>query len=49
MAANRSRRQNAGSKMDSLLNKEEEDDFYKTTYGGFSEEVDDKEFNYQVH
>lgn len=33
--------------MSSLLDKEEEDDFYKTTYGGFSEEADDRDFNYQ--
>jgi len=46
MAAKRARRDNAGSKMASLLDKEEEDDFYKTTYGGFSEEGDDGDFNY---
>jgi len=32
--------------MAGLLDKEEEDDFYKTTYGGFSEEGDDRDFNY---
>ena len=32
--------------MSSLLDKEEEDDFYKTTYGGFDEVGDDKDFNY---
>jgi len=46
MAAKRSRRDNAGAKMAGLLDKEEEDDFYKTTYGGFSEEGDDRDFNY---
>eukprot|EP00092_Neocalanus_flemingeri_P017970 GFUD01019446.1.p1 GENE.GFUD01019446.1~~GFUD01019446.1.p1 ORF type:complete len:681 (-),score=224.23 GFUD01019446.1:108-2150(-) len=46
MAAKRSRRDNAGAKMSGLLDKEEEDDFYKTTYGGFSEEGDDRDFNY---
>ena len=42
MAAARERRGNAGSKMAKLLNEEEEDDFYKTTYGGFEEVEDDK-------
>ena len=42
MAAGRERRGNAGSKMAKLLNEEEEDDFYKTTYGGFEEVEDDK-------
>ena len=37
MAAERSRRHNAGNKMSRLLEAEDEDDFYKTTYGGFSE------------
>ena len=37
MAAERSRRYNAGSKMARLLEAEDEDDFYKTTYGGFNE------------
>jgi vacuolar protein sorting-associated protein 72 len=50
MAAFRSRRQNAGAKMASLLNEEEKavvaDDFYSTTYGGFTEENDDKDFAY---
>ena len=38
MAAERSRRGNAGAKMSGLLDKEEEDEFYKTTY-------DDKDKN----
>ena len=46
MASSRSRRSNAGSKMASLLDSEEVDDFYSTTYGGFSEEAEDREFNY---
>ena len=46
MAAKRSRRDNAGAKMAGLLDKEEEDEFYKTTYGGFNEEGDDGDFNY---
>ncbi|XP_065060800.1 vacuolar protein sorting-associated protein 72 homolog [Rhopilema esculentum] len=41
MAAERSRRQNAGTKMQKLIEDEEEDDFYKTTYGGFDEEDND--------
>ena len=32
MASSRSRRANAGSKMASLLNSEEADDFYKVQY-----------------
>ena len=46
MAAERSRRDNAGAKMSGLLDKEEEDEFYKTTYGVFDEVGDDKDFNY---
>ena len=37
MAAEREQRVNAGNRMAKLLNEEEEDDFYKTTYGGFNE------------
>lgn len=44
MAAFRSRRSNAGNKMASLLDSEEVDEFYSTTYGGFSEEAEDKEY-----
>jgi len=47
MAAGRARREFAGAKMSGLLDKEEEDEFYTTTYGGFADEADDKEFNYQ--
>jgi len=46
MAAGRAHRSNAGAKMAGLLDKEEEDDFYKTTYGGFNDEGDDGDFNY---
>ena len=47
MAASRSRRDNAGAKMSGLLDKEEEDEFYKTTYGGFDDVgEEDKDFNY---
>uniref|UniRef100_A0A1E1XDH8 Vacuolar protein sorting-associated protein 72 homolog n=1 Tax=Amblyomma aureolatum TaxID=187763 RepID=A0A1E1XDH8_9ACAR len=45
MAAARERRANAGNKLAQLLNDEDDaDDFYKTTYGGFNEEEDDKEY-----
>lgn len=45
MAASRERRANAGSKLAQLLNEEDDaDDFYKTTYGGFNDEEDDKEY-----
>lgn len=37
MAAERPRRAKAGSRMTQLLEAEDEDDFYKTTYGGFAE------------
>ncbi|KAH0955007.1 hypothetical protein HN011_004187 [Eciton burchellii] len=44
MAATRERRTNAGNKMARLLNEEEEDDFYKTTYGGFEEVEQDNDY-----
>lgn len=44
MAATRERRVNAGSKLAKLLNEEEEDDFYKTTYGGFNEVENDDDY-----
>lgn len=37
LALERPKRQNAGSKMIKLIENEEEDDFYKTAYGGFNE------------
>lgn len=37
MAASRDRRSNAGNKMSRLLEAEDEDEFYQTTYGGFNE------------
>ncbi len=51
MASSRPRRSNAGAKMASLLNEEEktlmaQDDFYATTYGGFTETQDDRDFRY---
>ncbi|XP_076758005.1 vacuolar protein sorting-associated protein YL-1 [Xylocopa sonorina] len=44
MALSRERRANAGNKMAKLLNEEEEDDFYKTTYGGFEEVEQDHDY-----
>ncbi|XP_075148406.1 vacuolar protein sorting-associated protein YL-1 [Haematobia irritans] len=44
MAASRSRRSNAGNRYSKLLNDVEEDEFYKTSYGGFQEEEEDKEY-----
>lgn len=48
MAAERSRRSNAGSGMTKLIEEAEDevekDDFYKTTYGGFEEEECDEDF-----
>lgn len=44
MAATREKRSNAGNKMARLLEAEDEDDFYKTTYGGFNEEEGDNEY-----
>lgn len=45
MAANRERRGNAGNKMARLMNEEEEeDDFYKTSYGGFTEDKVDADY-----
>ena len=47
IAQGRERRANAGSKMAKLLDEEEEDEFYKTAYGGFDEIEDDNEFEEQ--
>ncbi|XP_040580475.1 uncharacterized protein YL-1 [Lepeophtheirus salmonis] len=52
MSKSRPRRNNAGSKMAALLDEEERkllqgDDFYSTTYGGFADEENDKEFHYE--
>lgn len=48
MAATRERRANAGNKMARLLNEEEEDDFYKTTYGGFDEVEQDHDYMFVI-
>lgn len=45
MAANRERRANAGNRISNLLNdEEEEEEIYKTLYGGFNEIEDDKDY-----
>lgn len=44
LVSERKPRKNAGSKMSKLINEEEEDEFYKTAYGGFNEADDDQEF-----
>lgn len=47
MASSRERRVTAGNKLSRLLN-EEEDEFYKTTYGGFEEIEDDVDYQSEV-
>lgn len=42
--AGRDKRVNAGNRMAKLLNEEEEDDFYKNTYGGFEEVEADNDY-----
>ena len=45
MAAQRSRRANAGRNIGKLLDQEQDaDDFYKTAYGGFDEASGDEEY-----
>lgn len=44
MAANRERRANAGNRIAKLLDEEEEDEFYKTSYGGFHETAEDRDY-----
>lgn len=44
MAATRERRANAGNRISNLLNDEEEEEIYKTLYGGFNEIEDDKDY-----
>lgn len=46
MALQRERRANAGNKMAKLLNEEEEDEFYKTTYGGFNDAEVDNDYKF---
>ncbi|XP_069805589.1 vacuolar protein sorting-associated protein 72 homolog [Dendropsophus ebraccatus] len=45
LAESRAHRKTAGNRMSGLLDREEEDEFYKTTYGGFNEESGDEEYN----
>uniref|UniRef100_H2YW53 Vacuolar protein sorting-associated protein 72 homolog n=1 Tax=Ciona savignyi TaxID=51511 RepID=H2YW53_CIOSA len=46
MAASRESRRNAGNRMSKVLEGElDEDEFYKTTYGGFMEEEEDNDFS----
>ncbi|XP_069074584.1 vacuolar protein sorting-associated protein 72 homolog isoform X1 [Pleurodeles waltl] len=44
LAGGRAPRKTAGNRLSGLLQVEEEDDFYKTTYGGFNEESGDDEY-----
>ncbi|XP_076136151.1 tropomodulin-4 isoform X1 [Alosa pseudoharengus] len=44
LALSRAPRKTAGNRMSKLLDAEEEDDFYKTTYGGFNDESGDDEY-----
>ncbi|XP_055310040.1 vacuolar protein sorting-associated protein 72 homolog [Sitodiplosis mosellana] len=44
MAATRERRTNAGNRISNLLNEEEEEEIYKTLYGGFHETEDDNDY-----
>ncbi|XP_053551696.1 vacuolar protein sorting-associated protein 72 homolog [Bombina bombina] len=45
LAESRAPRKTAGNRMSGLLDAEEEDEFYKNTYGGFNEESGDDEYN----
>ncbi|VDP91325.1 unnamed protein product [Echinostoma caproni] len=44
ICTDRARRPNAGSRMAQLLNEEEEDEFYTSIYGGFTEEAEDVDY-----
>uniref|UniRef100_A0A8C1XA79 Vacuolar protein sorting-associated protein 72 homolog n=1 Tax=Cyprinus carpio TaxID=7962 RepID=A0A8C1XA79_CYPCA len=44
LASSREQRSTAGNRMTTLLDQEEEDEFYKTTYGGFNDESGDDEY-----
>ncbi|XP_036433800.1 vacuolar protein sorting 72 homolog a [Colossoma macropomum] len=44
LALGRDQRSTAGNRLSKLLDEEEEDDFYKTTYGGFNDESGDDEY-----
>lgn len=45
LANSREQRCTAGNRMSKLLDAEEEDEFYKTTYGGFNDESGDDEYH----
>ncbi|GIY26384.1 vacuolar protein sorting-associated protein 72 homolog [Caerostris darwini] len=45
LCTTRERRSNAGSKMATLLENEDADDFYQNAYGGFDDEADDVEYS----
>ncbi|KAM4550692.1 vacuolar protein sorting 72 homolog a [Fundulus diaphanus] len=45
LAVGREPRKTAGNRMSKLLDAEEEDEFYKTTYGGFNDESGDDEYH----
>ncbi|KAJ3609265.1 hypothetical protein NHX12_023789 [Muraenolepis orangiensis] len=45
LAGAREPRATAGNRLSGLLDEEEEDDFYKTTYGGFNDESGDDEYH----
>ena len=50
MAAERSRRVNAGSNIAKLIDEDEkQDDFYQTAYGGFEEVAVDEEYEVSAH
>ncbi|XP_076844683.1 vacuolar protein sorting-associated protein 72 homolog [Brachyhypopomus gauderio] len=44
----RAPRKNAGNRMSKLLDAEEDDEFYRTTYGGFSDESGDGEYKVEL-
>lgn len=44
MAASRERRANAGNRIAKLLDEEEEEEFYQTSYGGFTESAEDRDY-----
>lgn len=49
MEDSRPRRENAGKNIGKILNQElDGDDFYSTTYGGFSESSEDEEYEVNI-
>lgn len=47
LAGSREPRKTAGNRMSKLLDAEEEDEFYKTTYGGFNDVSSQKQTEIQ--